>query len=207
MSLEILRSIVLSYLIGSIPTAYILGRLFKGVDIRKFGSGNVGATNAFRVLGKKIGITVLIFDIFKGLFVVLLLGDYLVSKLSFNPSLARIILGLTAVAGHIWTVFLKFKGGKGVATSLGVFLGLALRIEGLGWTVFLVILSWLVIFLFFRIVSLASVITAFGFPIYTYLFCKEKEVFFFSLIFSLLILLRHKENIKRLISREEKPLF
>ena len=117
--MALICAIILSYLIGSIPTAYIFGRIVKGVDIRKHGSGNVGATNAFRVLGAGFGITVLLLDALKGLVCVVNISDFILSRgLGLNPLMLRVILGLTAVAGHSWTVFLNFKGGKGMAVTL-----------------------------------------------------------------------------------------
>lgn len=111
--LWIIITICASYLLGSIPTAYIFGRLLKGIDIRDFGSGNVGATNALRVLGKPVGITVLIIDILKGVLAVALLGNLLSAKVSFlPPEILRVMSGLCAIAGHNWTIFLNFKGGK-----------------------------------------------------------------------------------------------
>jgi len=112
--------IIISYLIGSIPTAYIFGRLLKGIDIRKFGSGNVGATNVLRVLGRAPAIIVLLLDIFKGFLAVVFVADFIaLGCQSIPPETLRIILGFSCIAGHNWTVFLGLKGGKGVASTLG----------------------------------------------------------------------------------------
>ena len=110
---------VLAYLIGSIPTAYILGKVIKGIDIRNYGSGNVGATNVFRVIGKKWGVLALFLDIIKGTIPVLLLFNLIVEDFS-TVLYAQLLIGFFAVCGHNWTIFLKFKGGKGVATTAGV---------------------------------------------------------------------------------------
>ncbi|MDI6606795.1 MAG: glycerol-3-phosphate acyltransferase, partial [Candidatus Omnitrophota bacterium] len=132
----IIPGIIVSYLTGSIPTAYIFGRVFKGIDIRKFGSGNVGATNALRVLGKGPAIAVLLIDAFKGFVVVTLLADLLIAHLGgISAQTLRILLGIACICGHNWTVFLKFRGGKGVATTLGVLLGLSFSIPGLKFVV------------------------------------------------------------------------
>ena len=114
----------ISYLIGSIPTSIIAGKLFRGIDIRDFGSRNPGATNTVRVLGKKIGITVGLIDIFKGFFTVFFLTTLVPSDAWTSEEVRKIAAGFATVSGHMWTVFAGFKGGKGVGTSFGVFLGL-----------------------------------------------------------------------------------
>ena len=205
--LRIVLVTIISYLIGSIPTAYIFGRWLKGIDIRQYGSGNVGATNALRVLGKGPGIAVLLLDVIKGLVAVLFLGGLLEPEINLIGSQARyIILGLACISGHNWTVFLSFKGGKGVATTLGVLAGLAIKISGLKLILGLMLLTWLAVFLIARIVSLASVIAAVSFPIYMLLFKQSRALFFTSLIFTAFILLRHKSNLKRIFQGKEPRL-
>src|SRR3989338_5088795 len=122
--MTIMMGIILAYLTGSIPTAYIFGRMSKGIDIRQHGSGNVGATNVFRVLGKWPGTVVLMLDILKGTIAAAVVPD----MLGLTGVLHRAALALAVVCGHNWTVFLKFKGGKGVATAFGVLIGLTIRI-------------------------------------------------------------------------------
>lgn len=202
----IIPGIAISYLIGSIPTAYLFGRLLKGVDIRKFGSGNVGATNAFRVLGPIPAIVVLILDILKGYIAVVFLGGFILSAAVENQEIAHIILGAAAIAGHNWTIFLKFKGGKGIATSLGVLVGLAVKLAGLKIILGLVVLTWLVVFILSRIVSLSSVLAAISFPLYVVLFKQTKVLISTSIIFSLLIILRHRSNIRRFLQGREPKL-
>lgn len=202
----IIPGIAISYLIGSIPTAYLFGRILKGVDIRKFGSGNVGATNAFRVLGALPAITVLILDILKGFIGVVFLGDFILSAAVENQEIARIILGAAAIAGHNWTIFLKFKGGKGIATSLGVLAGLAVKLAGLKIILGLVVLTWLAVFIISRIVSLSSVLAAISFPLYVVLFKQTKVLIYTSAILSLLIILRHRSNIRRFLQGKEPKL-
>ena len=131
-------SAVFAYLIGSIPVAYIFGRVLKGIDIREHGSGNMGATNAFRVLGKGPGMVVLILDIIKGIIPVTLLAN----AFGLGDALSLVIIAVAAVAGHNWTVFLGFKGGKGMATSLGVLIGLAIQFQGLRIILLLVTMTW-----------------------------------------------------------------
>ena len=157
--------IIVAYIIGSIPTAYIFGRVLKGIDIREYGSGNTGATNVFRVIGKTPGIIVLIIDILKGY----ISATYLASGFMYlapvtRPELYRIMMGLSAIAGHNWTLFLKFKGGKGVATSACVVIGLIPKIFWLGF------LIWLITFFITGFVSLGSIIAVISVPIFTLAF-------------------------------------
>lgn len=206
--LWIIPAITVSYLIGSLPTAYIFGRLLKGIDIRNFGSGNVGATNAFRVLGKRAGITVLILDIIKGLIAVLFWGNIVASRITgISDETLRVILGLSCVVGHNWTIFLGFKGGKGIATTLGVLGGLAIKFSGLKLILSLAILSWLLIFIMSRIVSVASVLTGIMLPIYMILFKQSKALIFLSSILCIFIILRHIPNLKRFFQGKEPRLF
>ena len=208
--LSIILAVIISYLIGSIPTAYIFGRVLKGIDIRKFGSGNVGATNAFRVLGKRAGIAVLFIDVLKGIFPVIFIGDYILLKGPIIPSLdiLRIILGLSCVAGHNWTLFLNFKGGKGVATTFGVLIGLSFKVYGFGMVLGLVILTWLITFIFVRIVSVSSVLAGIATPIFMILFNKRsKGLIFFGILVAIFIILRHLPNLKRFFQGKEKKLF
>ncbi len=205
--LWIIPAIIISYLLGSVPTAYIFGRLVKGIDIRKFGSGNVGATNALRVLGRGAGITVLLLDILKGFLAVVLLGSIFGARLtSISGEFLRLILGAACISGHNWTIFLGFKGGKGVAAALGVFIGLAVDIAGLRQVLLLLVLTWLAVFLFSRIVSLASLATALALPWYLFLFKQSTLVIWFGIILSLLAIWRHKSNLVRLIQGKEPRL-
>ncbi len=203
--LWIITGIIISYLIGSIPTAYLFGRFLKGVDIRECGSGNVGATNAARLLGKGHGLLVLILDILKGFAVVLFLGNLFSWRIAFIPQeISRFIFGLSCIFGHNWTIFLNFKGGKGVATSLGVLLGLTLSIKTLWFILFLSLATWGTVFIFTRIVSLASVLAALSLPLYTFIFSRSVKLLFLSLLLSVFTLLRHKPNIQRLMQGKEK---
>jgi len=200
--------IIVSYLIGSIPTAYIFGWVLKGIDIRKFGSGNVGATNALRVLGKPAGITVLALDILKGFLAVVFLGDFITSRvISIPHETLRIILGLGCICGHNWTIFLGFKGGKGVAATFGVLLGLAIKVGGFKVILGLAVLTWVIIFIITRIVSLASILTGISLPIYTVLFKQPPALVFLSIILAVFITLRHQANLKRIFQGKEKRLF
>lgn len=204
---QIILGIFISYLIGSMPTAYIFGRLLKGIDIRNFGSGNVGATNALRVLGKGAGITVLVIDILKGFLAVVFLGDLVVLKVTFIPEeTLRLILGLCCILGHNWTIFLRFKGGKGIATTFGVLLGLAIKIAGLKSILGLVILTWILIFVIARIVSVASVLTAISLPVYMIIFKQSNALILLSVLLCIIVILRHKSNLKRAFQGKEPRL-
>ena len=204
----IIITIIGSYLLGSVPTAYIFAKFTKGIDIRKFGSGNVGATNAIRILGKGPGIAVLILDILKGFITVFFLGDLAITKITpFPNETLRILLGLSCICGHNWTVFLRFKGGKGIATTFGVLIALAMKISGFKIILFLVILTWLLVFILTRIVSLASVLSGIALPAYMILFKQSTILVLSSVILSIFIILRHKSNLKRVLQGKEPHLF
>lgn len=205
--LWIIPGILISYLIGSIPTAYIFGRLLKGIDIRKFGSGNIGATNALRVLGKPAGIAVLVLDILKGFVGVFFLGNIVAARITgISDITARVLLGFCCICGHNWTIFLRFKGGKGMATTLGVLLGLAVKAAGIKVVFALVILTWLVVFAISRIVSLASILSGIALPLYMFLLKQPRILIYSSALLSILIILRHKSNLKRLSQGKEPRL-
>ena len=192
---------VAAYIIGSVPTAYIFGRVFKGIDIREYGSGNVGATNVFRVIGQVPGIIVLIIDTIKGLICVTYLASgFLYLEPVTRPELYRILVGLSAIAGHNWTLYLKFKGGKGVAASAGVVIGLIPKIFWLGFLV------WLITFFITGFVSLASIIAIISVPIFTLAFGEPAEIVIFMCLLCLIIVYKHKSNIRRLARGEEKRI-
>jgi len=193
----ILSVVCLAYLTGSIPTGFIAGRL-KGVDVRKHGSGNVGATNVARVVGKLPGLLVLWVDAAKGWVPVALLAPKAVELGSPIPiDSLRILLGVAAVAGHIWNPFLQFKGGKGVATAIGVLIGLDGRVA-LGTFVVWLAAAWGT-----RYVSVASISAALAAPFLMLLFGAPTTWVLGCIGVSLAILWRHRPNIQRLLQREE----
>ncbi|MFZ2602582.1 MAG: glycerol-3-phosphate 1-O-acyltransferase PlsY [Candidatus Omnitrophota bacterium] len=199
--------IISSYLLGSIPTAYLYGRIFKGIDIRSKGSGNVGAANALRVFGKKAGIVVLLIDIIKGLICVILIGDYFTSRtVIVEANLLRFILGIACISGHNWTVFLRFRGGKGVATTFGVLIGLSFKVYGLAIVLSLVITTWLVMIFATRIVSLASVSSAIIFPLLMVMFKYSQGLIVLSFLVSAFLIFRHLPNVKRFLQGKEPRL-
>jgi acyl phosphate:glycerol-3-phosphate acyltransferase len=203
----IITGIFISYIIGSVPTAYIFCRLLKGVDIRFHGSGNVGATNALRVLGRGPGILVLILDILKGFVAVTFLGNLIRSGAQVIPDeTLRVFLGLSCISGHNWTIFLRFKGGKGMATTFGVLLGLSVNIPGLRLIFGLIVLTWLLIFVILRIVSIASVLTGISLPIYMIIFKQPNALIALSFLLCIFIILRHSSNLKRFFQGKEPRL-
>ena len=196
--------IVGAYLLGSVPSAVWLGRAFKGVDLREHGSGNAGATNAFRVLGKRIGTVVLLMDMLKGFLAVnLSLLQHEIDPGSESWMLLRIGLGLVAVCGHIFPVLAGFRGGKGVAAITGA----ALAIHP--WAALAAMGIYLLVFLIFKISALGSLTAAISYPIW--IFCVFPTEFLsvriFSLVVLALVLLTHRSNINRLVRGEEKVLF
>ena len=191
--------IVFAYLVGSIPSAVWLGKRFYKIDVREFGSGNAGATNTFRVLGKKAGIVVLVCDILKGSLSVLLafLSSYNVNANQFvNLQLA---LGIAAVVGHVFPVFAGFRGGKGVATILGIVICLTPITSALGLIVFLTVL------IVTRYVSLSSIMAGISYPILLKFILKNdnQTLFIFSIFVAILLVITHKKNISRLLKKQE----
>ena len=193
-----------AYLLGSIPTSVWLGRALKGIDLREHGSGNAGATNAFRVLGKPIGTAVLILDMLKGFLAVkLVLLQHEIDPGSESWMLLKIGLGLLAVTGHIFPVFAGFRGGKGVATITGIALALhpfaALAAMGI----------YLLVFLVTKISALGSLIAVLTYPVWIiWVFRSEYlSIRIFSLVVVVLVLITHRSNILRLVKGEEKSLF
>ncbi len=195
----VILTIIVCYLLGSFPASYLVGKILRGIDIRKFGSGNVGATNTFRVLGAGPGILVLLVDIAKGVISVSLVAPYVASHFSIPFTLAwlRILAGVSVIAGHNWSVFLGFKGGKGVATSAGVLLGMSPGVLGL------VAVVWLVVTAASKYVSLGSITSAVSLPVFMWLSGGEKATLFFGIAIAILIVVRHRANIVRLIQHKE----
>ena len=188
--------IILAYCIGSIPTALIISKHFFGIDIRDYGSGNMGATNTFRVLGKKYGTIVMVIDILKGVTAVALynfLPHYINNE--WDRTNLMVGLGLSAVAGHIFPVFAQFKGGKGVATLFGMILAIQPVIAICCVGVFLMVLYLT------RYVSLSSILASIALPICVLWIWNEREVMYrvFAIAVSLLVLLTHQKNISRIL--------
>ena len=194
--------IVLGYLAGSFPTSYLAGRIFRDIDIRKYGSGNIGATNVFRVLGPGPGIIVLLIDVLKGWLPVFVFVPLLASRAGMETldGWLKISAGLSAVCGHNWTVFLRFRGGKGVATSAGVLLGIVPKPLGLSAAV------WLIVAGSTMYVSLGSIISALSLPVFIWLSGEQPEIIGFGIIVTVFIIIRHRQNIIRLLQHRENKL-
>ena len=182
---------VLAYFMGAIPSGVWLGKIFKNIDVRDYGSKNSGATNSYRVLGAKLGVVVLIMDVLKG-FIPLYIASHF--NLMYND---LVILGLIAILAHTFSCFISFKGGKGVATSLGVFLFLIPVIT-------LILLAIFILVAYFtRYISLASITAAFLLPIFTFFTHRDSYLFALSFIIGVFVIYRHKTNISRLLSGTE----
>lgn len=204
--MSLLIAVLLSYLLGAIPFAFVLAKILKNTDLRKVGSRNIGATNLARVAGYKIGIIGLLLDILKGIVPVIFLADLTMTNLGVSYDTIRLILGLASICGHNWTIFLKFKGGKGVATSFGVLIGLAIKNIIFTKVILSLALLWLSTFLIWRYVSLASIISAFFLPIFLYIFKLNRDFVLFGLIIALFIIFRHNSNIYRLLQHKENRI-
>lgn len=213
--LNLIFVVILAYLAGSIPTSIILSKLVKGIDIRNFGSGNAGGSNVFRVLGWKWGILTILFDALKGAVAVIVVARLYLDNFPFNNitpfddfTLVQIICGVSAVLGHVWTVFAGFRGGKGIATGLGVLITITTldMVVALGIFVLVVTLS--------RYISLASLIAAVSVPLI--LIVRENifgvniqgyhTILPFSILLALLVIFTHRANINRLLKGSERKI-
>jgi glycerol-3-phosphate acyltransferase PlsY len=195
--------ILIAYVLGSIPNALWVGKTFKNIDVREHGSKNTGSTNAARVLGPKLGIFTLILDILKGAlptYLGIVLGANLLTRITGIDKLDIIVIGMAAILGHTFSLFLKFKGGKAVATTLGVFLVLV------PYAILILLVVFFVIFGLTKYVSLASIVSAVALPITVYLTTRHIPLTILGIIIGLLVIIRHKENIKRLINGTESKL-
>jgi acyl phosphate:glycerol-3-phosphate acyltransferase len=192
-----------AYLLGSIPFGLILVRVVRGEDVRLSGSGNIGATNVARTGGAKLGVTTLILDALKGYAAVAFAIEVSHREPAIDAGLAAALAALCAILGHVFPVWLKFRGGKGVATAVGAFLGLAPR------AVLVVLAIFLIIVAISRYVSLGSVVASAVFPILAYVLYRGTSTIADLLVMfaaSLLIILKHKANIRRLLNGTENRL-
>ncbi len=198
---------ILAYLFGAIPTAYLIYRIKKGADIRKEGSGNVGGTNIARTLGPAAGVLTIIIDMLKGFFPIMAL--YLIFPRNL---LMAGIISVAVIIGHDFPVYIKFKGGKGIAASFGVIVGICafpftdqhvfMRIA----PIFTILAAAGVFFLIFKIVSVSSIAAAVATPLSFYFFGYPPIIVITAAVWSVLALITHRSNIKRLIRKEEKKI-
>lgn len=198
----LIGSLLLAYLIGSFPTSYLFARTIKGIDIRKVGSGNAGATNVLRSVGKVPALVTLAIDILKGWMVVTIIANYFYAyDIDLLYDAYRGLMGITVVCGHIWPVFLKFRGGKGVATILGVAIGL---------TPFALIpsaLIWFLVFYITNFVSLASIMALILFPAVACILKYPFYIILSSVAICSLSIYKHRDNIRRLVRGEESKTY
>ena len=202
-SIYSVSALILAYLFGSIPTAVWIGQAFYGIDVREYGSGNAGATNTFRVLGKKAGIAVMLLDIFKG---------YTATNLAYMIGLSvtgpqdsvqfvnyQLALGISAVMGHLFPVFAGFRGGKGIATLFGMIL--AVQSEA----AMLCVLTFIIVLMISKYVSLSSILAGFTFPLSIIFIFQSpiRSVVLYGMSICILILVTHQKNIERLIKGKE----
>ena len=192
--LDFVVAAAISYLLGSIPNGLILGKAIWGVDLRQHGSKNIGATNAWRTIGKAGGISIFVLDFLKGA-----ISAYLGLHLG-GSELAGVLCGILAIAGHSWSVFLSFQGGKGVATGLGVIAALMPMVT------LIVFAVWFAIVYFTGYVSLGSIVGAALVPILTLFFGLHTEFLILGLIAAVFIIYRHKSNIERLLKGTESKI-
>ena len=198
--------IVLSYLLGSFPTAIVTGKILKGIDIRQHGSGNAGATNVFRVLGWKAGLFVLLVDMAKGFIATVLIYQIAIGAFSIDAVILQIVAGLAATMGHIWTIFAGFKGGKGVGTGAGMIVALVPGAVLAGLIIFIITVSLT------RYVSLGSILASLTIPVHLFgkhfLFHRPVPVALLVLgvLVPVLIILTHRSNISRLLKGKENKI-
>lgn len=183
-----------AYLLGSVPYGYIVGRI-RGLDVRQHGSGNIGASNVMRLLGVPAGILVLLLDASKGY-----LGVAMMRMAGFDMPELLLLAGLCAVVGHTWSVFLRFRGGRGVASSLGVVIALAPTVAGIAF------LSWVIVLVLTRYISLASVIAGAVLPIAMILLKQPGVYILGGFVIFILDVYRHVPNFRRLMAGTEPKI-
>lgn len=213
--LNLIFVVILSYLAGSVPTSIIVSKLVRGIDIREHGSGNAGGSNVFRVLGWKYGILVILLDALKGALAVIVVARLYLDSIPFKNitpfddfTLVQIICGVTAVIGHIWTVFAGFRGGKGIATGLGVLIMIVTIDMALALGIFFLVVTYS------RYISLGSIAAAVSVPLI--LIIRENlfgidiqgyhTVLPFTIMLALLVLYTHRKNIERIIKGSESKI-
>ena len=187
---------LISYFLGSIPTGFLFGKFLKNIDLRTLGSGSTGATNVLRNIGKWPAFFVFLIDVGKGIIAVKIAQNYI------NETLFEVLAGVLAISGHIWPVWLKGKGGKAVATGLGMFIALSWKVGFASLGIFLLVLSKS------KIVSLSSISAALFLPIlmFLYLGILNHPYFLISLVVSILVIWKHRTNIQRLLKGEESRI-
>lgn len=193
-------AIIVAYLLGSVPSSIWVGKWFFGVDVRDFGSKNAGATNTFRTIGKRAGFPVLFFDIFKGWASVYFISKYS-SYIAGSDAYINLqmVIGIAAVLGHVFPIYERFKGGKGVATLLGIVLAINFPAAAVCFGIFVIV------YLLSQYVSLGAIVSAASFPLVTIFVFKTESnsLIYFSIALAILVVVRHRKNIERLLKHEE----
>ncbi len=203
MYIDIIFAVLIGYLLGSIPFALVIGKVFYKTDIRQHGSHNLGGGNAGRVLGKKAGLAVMTCDILKvtlAVFLVSLFAD------TSDNNLPLIIAGFAAAMGHCFPLFARFKGGKAVATMYGFLFGMALIADYSFWIFFVPLITFLVVLYIWRIVALSSIVSAAVNTVFIFFTADSIPLFIASLIFTLIIIVRHRANLQRMINGTENKI-
>lgn len=200
MVIEILAAIATGYLIGSIPFALVVGKIFFNTDVRNYGSGNLGGSNAGRVLGKKAGLLVMALDLLKVTFVIFLATFFK------NKEIVMVAAGVAAAVGHCFPIFAKFKGGKAVATMYGFLFGMALIGGYSFWIFFVPLLTFLAVLYITKIVALSSVFSAIVNTLFIYFVIGSKILFLGSLVFTIVMIIRHRANFERMLKHEENKI-
>lgn len=193
--LPFIVSCIVGFLFGSIPSGLIVGKLTSGIDIREHGSKNIGTTNIFRTIGGKAAFVVLLADLLKGVIAIMI-----ISYIYPDNLIIAVTAGIAAFSGHNYSIFLGFKGGKGVATGAGILLYFMPQL------CLIVILIWLIILFLTRYVSLASIIAAFSVPFLAWFMNYKFPLVFFGVFASVFVIIRHKSNILRLLSGTESKI-
>ena len=192
-----------SYLLGSIPTGFLIGKYLKNIDLRTIGSGSTGATNVLRNVGKWPALFVFLIDVGKGLIAVTIAKEFANQDyIDSNQGYMEVLAGISAISGHIWPIWLKGKGGKAVATGLGMFLALSWKVGLASFGIFLLVLAKS------KFVSLSSISAAILLPIFMFLYVGNftNPYFYISLIVALLVIWKHRTNITRLLKGEESKI-
>lgn len=198
--MEFIIAILAGYFLGSIPFALVIGKVFFKKDIRNYGSGNLGGGNAGRVLGKKAGVSVMTLDILK-----VSLAIFIAGCLKDGEGIA-VAAGLAAAIGHCFPIFARFKGGKAVATMYGFLFGMAI-FGGYGLSIFLLPLAaFLIVLYIWKIIALASICSAIFITVYAYFVLESMPMFGALLVFTVLMIVRHRANIQRMIRHEENKI-
>ena len=198
--MDMVAAFVIGYLLGSIPFALVIGKIFYKTDIRQYGSGNLGGSNAGRVLGKKAGLAVMTLDLLKVTFAIFLASFF------ENKEVLMVVAGVSAAVGHCFPVFAKFKGGKAVATMYGFLFGMALVGGQSFWIFFFPLITFMAVLYVTKIVALSSVLSAIANTIFIYFTADSKALFWGSLVFTIVMIIRHRANFERMLKHEENKI-